>query len=380
MRVLISSGIWPPEVGGPASHGPELGSFLADRGHSVRAVTTAGPAGPEPAGFPIRASRKDRHQLVRQPAAALAVLGAARGADVVYATGLYGRSALAAAAYRIPLVLKLVNDPAYERARRFGLFTGTLEDFQAPQPGRRVALLKAARRRVIERAARIIIPSGYLAEIAYGWGVPRDRVRVVPNPAPPVDATTPRTELRNRLGFRFPTFVFAGRLTPQKNLPLAISALSRVPHAKLVLVGEGPSQAELSGAIDDAGVRDRVTLTGALPRAEAIQYLRAADASILPSDWENFPHAAVEALAAETPVIATAVGGVPEIVRSGVNGLLVPPRDPEALAAAMVRVSEEDELWTSLRAGALLASERYRRAVVYETIEAELTRAAASGR
>ena len=63
MRVLISSGIWPPEVGGPASHGPELGRFLADRGHGVRAVTTAGPAGPEPAGFPIRASRKDRHQL-----------------------------------------------------------------------------------------------------------------------------------------------------------------------------------------------------------------------------------------------------------------------------------------------------------------------------
>ena len=73
--------------------------------------------------------------------------------------------------------------------------------------------------------------------------------------------------------------------------------------------------------------------------------MRAADASILPSDWENFPHAAVEALAAETPVIATAVGGVPEIVESGVNGILVPPRDPDALAAAMARVSEDDELW-----------------------------------
>ena len=201
---------------------------------------------------------------------------------------------------------------------------------------------------------------------------------MVPNPAPSVDATTSRAELRDRLGFRFPTFVFAGRLTPQKNLPLAISALSRVADASLVVVGEGPSRAELSRAIDDAGVCDRVTLTGALPRAEAIECMRAADASILPSDWENFPHAAVEALAAGTPVIATAVGGVPEIVQSGVNGILVPPRDPDALAAAMARVSEDGELLASLRAGALRSSERYRKDVVYGTIEAELGRVVAS--
>ena len=172
VRVLISSGIWPPEVGGPASHGPELGRFLADRGHEVTAVTTAGPAGPEPSGFPIRASRKDRPQLIRQPAAALAVLGAVREWTSSMPPACTAAATLAAAAHRLPLVLKLVNDPAYERARRLGLFTGTLEDFQAPHPDRRVALLKAARRRVIERAERIIIPSGYLANIATAGACP----------------------------------------------------------------------------------------------------------------------------------------------------------------------------------------------------------------
>lgn len=378
MRVLISSGIWPPEVGGPASHGPELGRFLAGRGHRVRAVTTTGPAGPAPAGFPIRAARKDRHHLIRQPAAALTVLAAARGVDVVYATGLYGRSALAAAAHRLPLVLKLVNDPAFERARRLGLFAGNIEEFQRPQAGRRQALLKAGRQRVIERAELIIIPSRYLAEIAYGWGVAPERVRVVPNPAPSVDETTSRAELRRRFGFESPTFVFAGRLSPQKNLPLAIDALSRVAGASLVVVGEGPSRIELERAIDDAGVHDRVTLTGALPRSDAIEYMRAADASILPSDWENFPHAAVEALATGAPVIATAVGGVPEIVKSGVNGLLVPAREPDALAAAMARLSEDDAFLAGLRAGALETGERYRKDVVYGTIEAELERVVAA--
>ena len=92
-----------------------------------------------------------------------------------------------------------------------------------------------------------------------------------------------------------------------------------------MVVGDGPSEADLRRAIDEAGVGDRVTLKGALPRSEAIEWMRAADACVLPSDWENFPHAAVEALAAGTPVIATAVGGVPEIVEPGMNGLLVSP-------------------------------------------------------
>ncbi len=68
-----------------------------------------------------------------------------------------------------------------------------------------------------------------------------------------------------------------------------------------------------------------------------LRLFRAADASVLPSAWENFPHTVVEALAVGCPVIATAVGGVPEVVRDGENGLLVPPGDAAALAAAIER-------------------------------------------
>ena len=228
LNVLISSGIWPPEIGGPASHGPEIGRFLVDRGHSVRAVTTSGPDGPEFPGFPITATRKDRHQLVRQPAAAARVMSATRGADVVYATGLYGRSSIASKALGVPLVVKLVNDPAYERARRLGLFSGSLEAFQRPSATKAERLLKALRRAILSRASTIVIPSHYLAGIASGWGLPGSRMRVVPNPAPDIDERVSREALRERLGIRGPTFVFAGRLTAQKNLPLAVAALHGV--------------------------------------------------------------------------------------------------------------------------------------------------------
>jgi glycosyltransferase involved in cell wall biosynthesis len=381
MKVLITSGIWPPDVGGPASHGPELGRFLVSRGHEVEAVTAAGPTGVEPAPFPVRAVRRDRPRAVRLPAAALAIVSAARGKQVIYSAGLYTRSSLAARLSSVPLVVKLAADPAFERARRdrFG-FGGSLDDFQRGGGSPRIRYLKRQRAFSLSRAARIVVPSRYLAELVTGWGVPPDRVRVVPNPAPAIDPTESRDALRRRLGVSGPTFVFAGRFVKQKNLPLAVDALRHVDGASLVLVGEGPEAGAVADAVARASLNERVWVKGAVARDTAIEWMRAADAAVLPSDWENFPHAAVEALAAGTPVIATAVGGVPEIVESGVNGLLVPRADAEALANAMMSIVREPELAARLRAGALEAGRNYGAERVYGTIASELERLADASR
>jgi glycogen(starch) synthase len=83
-----------------------------------------------------------------------------------------------------------------------------------------------------------------------------------------------------------------------------------------------------------------------------LRLFAAADVAVLSSSWENFPHTVVEALAVGAPVLSTAVGGVPEIVRDGENGLLVPPRDREALAAALRRITGDGELRKRLAAAA----------------------------
>ncbi len=373
MRVLIVSGIWPPEVGGPASHGPEFGGFLLERGHDVVAVTTAMKGGPDLQAFPVRAARKDRPAPVRQPAAAAAVVGAARGVDVIYATSMYGRSACASLLHRTPLVIKLVNDPAYERARRIASFDGTLEEFQAVRTPASIRAVKLYRDLTMRRASRLVIPSEYLARIASGWGVPAELMRVIPNPAPELGPLPSRAELRERLGVHGPTFVFAGRLTAQKNLPLAVAALGRV-EGRLVVIGSGPAEPELRRAISEAGLEGRIDLMGALPRAEAIEWMRAADVTILPSDWENFPHAAVESLAVGTPVVATSVGGVPEIVEPGMSGLLVARGDVAALAEAMTAAVGDH----TLRDGAAAAAARYSQPAIYAAIERELIAAATS--
>jgi glycosyltransferase involved in cell wall biosynthesis len=375
VKVLITSGIWPPDVGGPASHGPELGHFLVARGHEVEAVTAAGSLGIEQTAFPVKAVNRDRPLPLRLSAAALAVVSATRGRQVIYSAGLYTRSSLASRLCSVPLVMKLAADPAYERARRAG-FGGSLEDFQRPYRSRRIRYLKRQRGFALSRAVRVIVPSRYLAQFVSGWGVLPERISVIPNPAPAIDLGEPREELRRRLGVSGPTFVFAGRFVRQKNLPLAVNALRHVDGAALVFVGEGPEAGAVAEAIDRAGLSDRVFVKGPVPRDVSVDWMRAADAALLPSDWENFPHAAVEALAAGTPVIATAVGGVPEIVESGVNGILVPAGDVDAFAAAMASLVRDNGLADRLRTAARQAATRFSAQRIYGSIAGELERAA----
>lgn len=354
MRVLLVTGIWPPDVGGPATHGPELARFLIARGHDVTALTMADAA---PADHPCRVVTVDRGRpfVVRYPCLALRTAALARGVDVVYASATYAAAAAGAAVARRPLVVKLVSDPAYERARRYGLFTGTLEKFQSAG-GVGVRALKAARTRALARARRVVVPSAYLADIARGWGV---HPVVVPNPAPDVVPASAEAEAA--------TFVFVGRLTRQKALGTAIDAIGRVQGARLVIVGDGPDRAELERRA--ASLNGRVELRGSLPRAEALETLSRATAAVLSSDWENLPHAAVEALALGVPVVATAVGGVPEVVQDDVNGLLVPPGRPDELAAALARLVEEPALRARLAAAAAPSVAGLSRDTVYGRLE-----------
>jgi glycosyltransferase involved in cell wall biosynthesis len=378
MNVLIVSGIWPPDIGGPASHGPDLGRFLANRGHHVRAVTSTSGERPEFFGFPVRAVRRDRPRALRLASGLAGAAAAVRDADVVYAAGMYTRSALAASLNSVPLVVKLVNDPAYDRARRFGLFAGTIEEFQRDRGDARIRALRAARNFALKRAAAIVTPGHYLERIAVGWGLPPERFKVIPNVVPPIDQSIPREELRRRFRMNGPTLVFAGRFVRAKNVPLAVRALGRAPGVSLVLIGEGDETAAIEEAIAESGVADRIAVHPALPRADAIQWMRAADATIIPSEWEVFPHAALEALAVGTPVIATAVGGVPEIIHSGVNGLLVPPGDEKALGAAMASLAGDAELLGRLRRAAAATGDRYAPEGAFAAIEEQLQRAVES--
>ena len=351
MRVVVVSGIWPPDVGGPASHAPALADALVEAGHTVEVVTTADLA-PDTQPYPVHWVARDRPAPLRHLAVAREVRRAAQRADRVYATTMVRRAALGAALGRRPLVVKLVADEAYERERRAGRFAGTLEEFQAERRGLRLRFLRATRTAALRRARCIVVPSAYLRQIAIGWGLDPSRVDVVPNPAPEVPEHPTRDEARATLGIDGFALGVAGRLTAQKALGDTLEALARVPDVALLVLGDGPERAKLERRAGELGLADRVRFLGAGTRDDVIALFRAVDAALLTSAWENLPHTLLEALATGTPVIATAVGGIPEVVRDGENGLLVPPRDIAAIASAIDRLVHDDALRASLAAAA----------------------------
>ena len=367
MKVVIASGIWPPDVGGPATHSPELAGRLAERGHDVVVLTTASSA-PAAERYRVDWVARSRPPGLRHLEYAARLAALTRKADVAYVNSVLTRGAFGS---RAPVVAKLTDDPAYERARRLGLFSGDLDAFQRHRGGAGVALLRRARDAALRRAAVVLCPSGYLAGLARGWGVDPARIEVVENATPEVGETG-----ASRFATAGPLFSFAGRLGPAKALDVLLGALARVDGASLVLAGDGPERGRLERLAAELGVSERVTFAGPLPRAEVLALHRAADAAVLSSAWENFPHAVVEALAVGTPVVSTDVGGVAEVVRDGENGLLVPAGDAGALADALRRIVEEPELRPLLAAAAAPSVERLRPERVYERLERILAGAA----
>jgi glycosyltransferase involved in cell wall biosynthesis len=374
MKVLVVSGIWPPDVGGPASHAPEVAEYLRGRGHDVEVVTTA-PAAPAPQAYPVRWISRAQPVFLRYLRGALLVRRSARGKDIVYSTGMYGRTRVGSLLARTPSVVKLTGDPAYERALRYGLTRLPIEDFQRARDPR-FAWLKAMRDLTLWGPRRYVIPSASLGRFAGEWHLVRgDRIVVLPNPIAVPDVGN-RDELRRRHGFDGPTLVFAGRLSLQKSLDVLLQAVAGCDRVSLVLAGDGPERARLDALVAELALGDRVRFLGPQPRETVLALLAAADVEVLSSGWENFPHSLIEGLAVGTPVIATGVGGVTEIVTDGENGLLVPPGDPEAFASAIRRFFADEALRERLRTAAPGSVARFAPEPVYARLEALLEEAA----
>ena len=128
-----------------------------------------------------------------------------------------------------------------------------------------------------------------------------------------------------------------GRLDEAKDYPNLLHAFSdlaqRHPNSRLMIAGDGPLKSELESLMKHLGIEERVSLLGL--RQDMPALYAASDALVLSSAWEGMPNVVLEAMASSTPVVSTSVGAIPEMIDDGESGLIVPPRDPEALADAM---------------------------------------------
>jgi glycosyltransferase involved in cell wall biosynthesis len=229
------------------------------------------------------------------------------------------------------MVLKVVGDLAWERASNWGWVTEDFENFQQKQAGLKVELIKALRAWWTRQADRIIVPSRYLAGWVARWGTPEEKISVIYNTVETEGQIAPTTvplSTRHKV-------VTVSRLVPWKRVGHIITAITQLEQVGLIIVGDGPERQRLEDQVRASGVAERVYFAGSRSKTETLSFMAACDLFVLNSTYEGFPHVVLEAMNLGLPVVATAVGGTPEVVQDGSNGRLIPPTDAAALVAAL---------------------------------------------
>ncbi|MCU0498845.1 MAG: glycosyltransferase family 4 protein [Anaerolineae bacterium] len=326
-QLLVASGIFHPESGGPATYLAKLLPALQERAWQIQVITYGAPS---ETAYPYPITRIARQRLpIRLIHYARAAYQPLRSADLVYVHGidlpLIGGDA--------PRVIKIVGDPAWERAIRKGWIAPDedIDRFQTRHYGPIVTLQKRIRDQRVRAMDGVIVPSQYLKRLVSGWGVDPDKIRVIYNAVNMPPLTLSRDEARRQLGLSpgAPILFTAARLVWWKGIDHLIAALTQMPEVQLIIAGDGPMQAALTAQAAPLG--DRVRFVGNVTREQMPLYYRAADFFALYSGYEGLSHVLLESLMMGTPVIASDKGGNPEVVREGHNGLLVPYGDRAAL-------------------------------------------------
>jgi len=341
-----------------------LARGLHERGHRVTVITTTDrpdfftlPAGVRrvridlvrtggggPAG-PLAAGLKAGRGILRLPALRAAISASRADGVISFADQVNVVTLVATAGLAVPVVVTEHSIAELERLGRGW---------------------RALRRLVYRRAALLVCPSRGIAG-RFRW-LPAPRRVVIPNPVLPPPAMSPPP-----LGLEPGTYVAAmGRLTRSKGFDLLIRAFASLPPeaGRLVILGEGPERRALEHLAEELGVRRRLVLAGRV--ADPVPALRHALLFVHPARWESFGNAIVEAMACGVPVVAAhCPHGPGEIVTHGSDGLLVPPEDVDALAAAIRRLTEDVATRRRMAAAAVRKARRFQLEAVLDRWEAE---------
>lgn len=334
MRILFHCVYYAPEVGGLESHVTDLTRGLAERGHEVRVVTSRslpGLARDEVVdGIRVRRSWLPSRSPVGWMAHAVSSIPATRHwaawAQVIHAQSFQSvfPVRIANGRWRRPVVTTLHTSHFLERARR-----------------RR---WKPILRGLVRSSAHVLAASKEIAEVAMDLapdvrvealtnGVETTRFRPVPPTLPPAPG--------NRV------IVVPRRLVRKNGVEVLVRALPRIrdemPGVSALFVGDGPERPRLEELAEELGVREAVRFLGSRPHLDMPGFLCSGEVAIFPSLMEATSVAALEAMACGLPVVASQVGGLPEIVDEEV-GTLVPPGSPEALARGVLRLLARDDL------------------------------------
>jgi len=369
LDMLIVTGIFPPDIGGPATYVPAMASELVKRGHRVVVVTLSEAVHDHSDEYPFRVVRLRRglFKPIRIALSVAAIIRNGRDVDVLLVNGLYLEACIANLALRKPQVQKWVADWAWDRATNKRWVRSSLETFQRSWSGVRAELFKRLRNYCVSRADAVIVPSRYLGHMVAGWGVSHEKTITIYN-AVEIPSVSPSliplsTEIK---------LVTVARLITVKGVDQVIRAMVDCGTAGLLVIGDGPERNRLENLVQALGLGDRVCFAGQRDRTDTLTLMAACDLFVLNSTHEGFPHVVLEAMSLGLPVVATAVGGTPELVHDGVNGVLYSAKSDGDLSEILSRLIASPNERARLAQAGRRSVEQFRRSTMIDRTEAVL--------
>lgn len=333
MKLLIATGIFPPDIGGPATYSALLLQNLPARGIEVEVVTygRAGISRSWPKGL--------RHVIYF-----FSLLKKGYQSDVIFAqdTVSAGLPAFVAAKIlRKKFFIRVPGDYAWEQGvQRFGV-KETIDEFQTKTYKRSVHFLRLIQKTVVGHADVVITPSLYFKKVVSGWTDRPDSIQVIYNGIDFSRMTSPTVHSLQKF------LVSVGRLVPWKGFRALIDLMMELPDWKLAIVGEGPDEALLKEKVQSLGLQDRIEFTGAVSSEKLQKIFASSSIFVLNTTFESFSFALVEAMQAGLLPIVSRVGNLAEIVTDGENGVLVEPDDIRTIKT-YIKKAESNSDWFSL--------------------------------
>jgi glycosyltransferase involved in cell wall biosynthesis len=383
VRVLITSPVFPPDLGGPAVYVPSIARFLMERGHEVRVVAFCAEERPVGHPFPVRAIPRGPLP-VRYLKAFFAVLSEAGKVDVVYVQEHLALLHVLAARLRgRPVVIRIMVDGAWEISHRLGWIDGdSIDQFEGKRYGFKVGLVRFLQRRWWGMCTRIIACSDYLRRIPIErYGVNAEKMKLVYNAYHgPRAQDVPHTRASARAQLGLPQdrryLLTICRLMVWKGVDGILRALKQLPEdVHLLIAGDGDMEQPWRALAAELGLAERAHFLGNVPHRDVLTYIRAADVFVLNSEYEGLSHTLLEVSTLGTPIVCTGVCGNPEVVEHDRNGFLVRPKDDAQLVQFIHKLITDQELSARFSAEGMRRAERFTREATFPEVERVLREA-----
>ena len=352
-NILIATGIFSPDIGGPASYAQTLAIRLAESKKVTMVTYSSVWSSSADLKLPFRVVRiwAKWPKGIKHGIYFMKMLLEARNCGVIFALNAVSAGIPArfvARVFKRKFIVKIVGDSAWERAIGKGRTSLLLNDFQKVKRSGRARIMHALQFSVCKGAHIIIVPSEYLRSIVEGWGIPKEKIKVVYNGSDFKPSLLSKEEAKKKLGIAGNILFTWGRLVPWKGFRMLIKIMPKLaeinPFFKLVIVGSGPDKSILETMIKNLRLERKIILAGRKNLEEVAEYLATADIAVLNSGYEGFSHQLLEAMIAGVPLITTNAGGNREIIRQGQNGIMVKYNDEFNLIEVIRAIWNNQEL------------------------------------